>query len=798
MNKPRKNKYDQHIKAFAFSAFAALVIFLPFVIVDGGIFIYCGDYNSQQLPFYAYANEFVKTSVGQWSWETDLGTSFINAYSYYLVGSPFFWITTLFPISFAPYLMVPMLAIKFGTIGLGAYCYLNRYTSLKSAAVLCSVIYALSGFNIYNVFFNSFLDCTALFPFMLYSLDEFVYNKKFGIFAFFVALNCINNYFFFAGQIVFLFIYFFVKLACKSYKITLPRFLLLAFESLLGVAMGCALLIPAILALMGNPRTDDIANGFSLLMYGNVQQYFAILTSPFMVPDPPYLPSIYTQGVVKWTSMSAYLPVVSMVGVVAYMRAKKKSWVTYTLIICFFMAFVPILNSSFYMLNSSYYARWYYMPMLIMCLATMHVLQSETVPLLAQGNYKNVRYNTPGALKIVSIISFAIIVFGIVPTKTDDGWRIGAVNNTEQFWVMWLLSILGLLLFYIAWRFKKGSIKFIKILFALVLCFSVFYSMIHVSIGKFTQWENDANYTAEMFESAPEIPWPESDNYYRTDSYETVDNIGLMTGKSNLQFFTSVVTPSIMEFYPMFGSTRDVRSQPDHSDYALRGLLGVKYTIMPKDESATFNENYAEFGWEYAFTSGEYDVYENIHYIGLCFAYDKYIEMSALENLADENKSHMLVRAIGLTNQQVQMYSQYIQPAINVDMDGFDYSSYAQDIANRQFVSADTFVTDGSGFTAEIELFAQSLVYFAVPYDEGFTATVNGMPVQIEKVSGGMMAVLGNAGYNEIVFTYKTPGFALGLLIALVAIIIWALYIIFCAYKNKNLTKNTKNTNKNI
>ena len=38
------------------------------------------------------------------------------------------------------------------------------------------------------------------------------------------------------------------------------------------------------------------------------------------------------------------------------------------------MALVPVLNSAFYALNSSYDARWYYMPILIMCAATMQAV----------------------------------------------------------------------------------------------------------------------------------------------------------------------------------------------------------------------------------------------------------------------------------------------------------------------------------------------------------------------------------------------------------------------------------------
>ncbi len=65
-------------------------IYLPFLFIDKGLFQYCGDFNTQQIPFYTYMNGFVKSGAGQWSWETDLGTSVVNSYAFYLLGSPFF------------------------------------------------------------------------------------------------------------------------------------------------------------------------------------------------------------------------------------------------------------------------------------------------------------------------------------------------------------------------------------------------------------------------------------------------------------------------------------------------------------------------------------------------------------------------------------------------------------------------------------------------------------------------------------------------------------------------------------
>ena len=165
LNRPQ-NKYWL---AFGLCALGAAMVFLPFYIVDGGIFLYAGDFNSQQIPFYYYANEFVKSGGGSFSWATDLGSGFINSYSFYLVGSPFWWLSLLFPAAWLPFLMAPLLVLKFAVAGGGAYLWLRRYTKDPNMAVLGACLYAFSGFTVYNVFFNHFVDVVALFPYLLWA-----------------------------------------------------------------------------------------------------------------------------------------------------------------------------------------------------------------------------------------------------------------------------------------------------------------------------------------------------------------------------------------------------------------------------------------------------------------------------------------------------------------------------------------------------------------------------------------------------------------------------------------------------
>ena len=115
--------------------------------------------------------------------------------------------------------------------------------------------------------------------------------------------------------------------------------------------------MPTVLSLLQNPRTIDPFTGYGYLVYGNSQQYLSILYSMFLMPDAPYLTDLFSGGVIKWTSMSVYLPVVGIAAGLAFCRKRRRHPFTLILKISLVCAMVPVLNSAFYALNSSYYSR---------------------------------------------------------------------------------------------------------------------------------------------------------------------------------------------------------------------------------------------------------------------------------------------------------------------------------------------------------------------------------------------------------------------------------------------------------
>ena len=765
-----KSRYG---RVFLLCFLVAAALFLPHCIADavwgGGYFHYAGDFNDQQINFYQYANNFVKQG-GTFSWATDLGSGFVNAYSFYLLGSPFFWLTLWVPPRLMPWMMVPLLCLKMALAGGGGYLWARRWVRSEDWSMVAGCLYAFSGFTVYNIFFNHFLDVVALFPYMLASLDDAVLDGKRGWFPFWVALNLVNNYFFFAGQAVFLILYLLCMLAGRAYKIGPRRFAVLAGETLLGCAMGCVLLIPAGLSLIQNPRTIDPYNGYGYLLYGNSQQYGAILYSAFLMPDAPYFRDMFQEGILKHTSMTAYLPLVGIAGGIAFCRGRRSHPFTYIMKACILWAFVPVLNSAFYALNSSYYARWYYMPVLVLCGATAYVLAR---PHLSE-------QQVPRAWRVVALVTLSAAVFALVPNTDEKGnFQLGVVDLQPRFWGIFAVSVLGVLLFWVLWKLARNRRGWAKAMLAGVLAFSFFYGTVHLSLTKYPQWGTDSDLIAETYDSVAELDeLLPGDAFYRLDAYGAHSNLGLWFDKSCLQFFNSTVAPSIMEFYPEVGVTRDVNSKPDAQNYALRGLLSVRYTLVAKDSADDWDgENLS--GWTLCGQTSAYDVYQNDNWVPMGFTYDFYVTKAQLDTVPEKERAQILMRALLLDEDQIETYAGLLDPLPEEELEDRTANRYAEDCADRRAGGVVEFAANRSGFTAHTNYADQELVFFSVPYDDGFTATVNGVPAVIEKVDNGLMAVLVPAGDADIEFTYHTPGLALSARISLAGVAVYGVYLLF-------------------
>ncbi len=151
--------------------------------------------------------------------------------------------------------MAPMFCLKFACACLGAYAFLKRFIKSHQIALACGLLYAFSGFSIFDIFFNHFHEPMIFFPLLLIAVEELMQNRSKGLVALAVAANCIVNYFFFAGMVVFVIIYWIIKCVSGGWKFTWGKFFQLIFEAVIGLFMSMFLLLPSLLSVIQNPRT---------------------------------------------------------------------------------------------------------------------------------------------------------------------------------------------------------------------------------------------------------------------------------------------------------------------------------------------------------------------------------------------------------------------------------------------------------------------------------------------------------------------------------------------------------------
>ena len=776
LKSPEGKPKEKYLLLFVVAFIGMMISFIPSMIVNKGIFLYYGDFNSQQMMFYQHCHDAVRSGAMGWDWGTDLGSSFVGSYAFYLLGSPFFWLTTLFPSGAVPYLIPWLLALKTAIAAVTAYAYIRFFVDNTSACFIGGLLYAFSGFQTYNVFFNHFHDATAFFPLMLLGFELLVQKNKKGPFAVAVAICATISYFFFACEVVFIVIYFFLRCLDKDFDIDMKKFGLLILEAVIGVMISAVIFLPSALSVMGNYRVNERLYGLDLVIYSENVRIPRIIQSFFMLSDMPARINILNSDKARWASMAGYLPMFSMAGVIAFMRTRKKgkdSWLTKSIIVFGIMACVPILNSSFVLFNASYYARWYYMPILLMCLMTAKVI-AENKDDLKKGFVP------------VCVVCAIFIGIGLLPTNENGVVSYGKVPEyIELYYIQAIVTIvmtvmLGVLIYVVA----EKKVDYMRVASAMTAA-AVVICMTSSIVYGVTQGTDNTDYINRAINGGDNIDMDkleaQSKNYnadndfYRIDTSENVDNWCMFWNLSSMRCFHSVVSTSIMDFYGSIGQTRDVASRMETKVYPLRSLFSVKYYFNELSESerkgiteVSTPETLANlYGFEYVDTQNGFNIYENKYYVPMGFTYDYYCLDSDIQKASEVDKTSMLMKAMVLTPEQAAKYSDILS---YYSFKGSDYSTdqYYQNCLDRRANSCSSFSYDSYGFNAKIDLDRDNLVFFSVPYDDGWSAKVNGQDVEIEKVDYGFMAVLCPAGSNDIQFTYETKGLFFGKVITAV------------------------------
>ena len=164
-----------------------------------------------------------------------------------------------------------------------------------------------------------------------------------------------------------------------------------------------------------------------------------------------------------------------------------------------------------------------------------------------------------------------------------------------------------------------------------------------------------------------------------------------------------------------------------------------------------------------------------------------------MEKFAKQDRVDMMLKGLLLTDEQIETYGHLMADLASTGEDygeQLNYNSYMNSCLERAATACSEFTTDSRGFTAKTTLKKDNLVFFSIPYDEGWSATVDGVAVPIEKVNVGFMAVpvSGDGNEHTIRFTYDTPGLTVGCVTTFFGLLVAAALVLFVRRYRKTHT----------
>lgn len=726
------------------AAICTLIALFPFVyfIIDGnGILTITRDYIAQQVPFgIGLHNSLFKGGFSGWTWNLDLGVSTIQGFSFYNLGSPFFWISLFFSADKIPYLYGFLFIAKYVVAGLTSFIYLRRFVKDPNFAILGSTLYAFSGFQATNIMFFHFHDVVAFFPLMLIGLEKILDDdKNIKLFIFAVFINALINYFFFVQEVVFIVLYFFFRISNSTWREKARKLTIITFSALLGLGMSAVLFVPNILYILGNPRSTS-----SLFNLGNMVvsiRSAVSLVKGYLFPGEP----MHDGSIVflkNWSSTSAYLPMIGVSLVIAYLM-KNRDWLSKLLITLCVISFSPLLSSVFLFFTASY-QRWWFMLVLIMVLASIHVIENKT------------DFNIPKAIVINSIIvmTFYICIFVL---KILGNQKLPIFHDL-RFLGMVIISLAGVVLTWLLTSTNPVKIRTI-ILFTSIFSIGTTSATLYLY-----HKDTDPKKYSQLLQlySNLEIFDPQ----YR---YNTSDNLETNSGNvAGLSGFSSTVSNSVWSFDALFDYSSGNLRMDKNMVPGLVELLGGKYLLTADESMGKVVKEFESEGINY------YIVEQNTCPIG--YSVHNYILSTDLRSISIEERGVALLSAAVINPDDENLVSILTQKKTKESIDfSKSVDSYTIENASR---GVKKFQRDNSGFSFSTDYVEDTLVYFSVPNDSGWTAFIDGTSGPIID-SGGMMLIRIPKGDHSVHFLYLTPGVTLGKWISIATFLIYFSVLVF-------------------
>lgn len=742
--------------------------------IQYGELVMVGDYVTQQIPFITETKKMLSSGIPFWSWNTFFGDNFWGAYSFYTISSPFVWINCLFPAEYIHYSLILTLYLKLICLGLVSYLFFRKINISETNSTLGAILMTFSSYVLINLCYYHFIEPIICFVFLLLAVEKCLHQEQYAkpLLALSTFTVFFINFYFVPCTFIPAVIYAYFRLReTNTIQHTLVRIASFCPYIIIGVFLSSFLLVPTLLHLAGNSRTENA----SLFEGYNLQDRLLSLFTPKLKDG--HIPLTTNTS---WTSTATYLPVFGFLLAFIYCR-RNRNYISYTIITLLVLYLTP-LNGVFSLFTDANYTRWAYALVFFLIIASIKYIDDrQTI------SHK--------AIVLYSGVCIILILWRYIPPFYNHFLHGRGFSSDDLPYTILTISIFAIscILLLLYRRFPHKAIVIVSV-FSSIYLSSTLLIRNDYYIGRF---EKDIKKTAlfDRYVKQNPLAYNTQQNNYRTDFLTRIQpyfyaNTGLLKNVPSVNTYHSAANKRIHTLCSIADSSpTPLKSSitKNCNQTTFDCLMSVKEIIQYKDP---LSQTELVVPCEEIEDNTSYTRYTCKYYIPFGFTYDSYVLQSEIDSLNQLQPKQdiplYLLQNLAIQTSDVPILAQYLTPGLVSATCSLDSI-----VERRKSIVAQNMKWTTSGFTCGINMERDNLLFFSIPADPGFSAMIDGNITTIYEVNCGMSGVVVPQGYHKIQFSFVPQGFYAGCVSSASALLVLLTCIFFMNKKQTNKKCNS-------
>ncbi len=800
------------------------------------------DLYHQYAPFHQMLRQALQNGESiEYTWNIGLGTNMISLFAYYLC-SPFNLLLLFWPAKYVIEFISYGAIVKIGLAGATMTYYLAKRSNRPDVrAAFFGILYAMSGYVAAYSWNVMWLDCIWLFPLVVLGLERLIKEKKGGYYTLFLALAICTNYYIAIMICMFLVIYFVMHMIISSdsmivrdkdetvqlgttVKNYLQRFILFGFYSLLAGGIAAILLLPAMKALQ---TTASATSTFPK----NLDSYFTM----FEMLGRHLIGVETEQGLDHWPNIFCGIaPLVLLPLYVHNQKISAREKVCYFLMVLFFL-----FTFSLKVLN--YIWHGFHFPNSLP--ARHSFLYIFLLLTMAYNGLLGLKYRTSKELTNCTWLIIGLIIVAEL-LITDDAFN---------WWVFLLsiifAALYGGMLYMRQRRTVTKNTLIMLTMIVLIIEMTVNTSLTSITTSSRSTYTGEDSAVKSLVNAAEDY---EDSEFFRIEKVATrTKNDGAWLDYNSGSTFSSSANAKMTSLYKLLGMEGSTNAYSMRGATPLTlALMNVKYSLSKNTEHESalrslfaktdnmklYRNDYAlelgfmvdqdlEFNWNSTSSNPIYTQnalaltvagVDQMYYPTTCttststssiitvdseghvYAYIektnnvKKVTARYNDNTTDEftnvNRGYILDLGYHTAGETIYLYTEDAGPmtAYAYILNEDKMITLLRTLAQEQMV-VDSY--DNTTVNAHITTTNGGLLLTSIPYDPGFSVTVDGVEVEIQAFKDALISIPLTPGTHTLCFSYHVEGLTEGTWITIGSLLIFLLVVGMGVLRKKRSTQ---------